>query len=98
MELYISFYQWLSHIFGNTRDNNFLKQAEKEKEQEPSERKEASWGVGEGLKRAAMLKQEREWSQCPSLRGPSLEEGAWCPSGGDTLAAGGQPGGGGGSR
>ena len=30
----------------------------KEREQEPSERKEASWGVGEGLKRAVMLKQE----------------------------------------
>ena len=30
----------------------------KEREQEPSERKGASWGVGEGLKRAAMLKQE----------------------------------------
>ena len=85
---------------GRQRQNglSWEQRMEKEREQDPSERKEASWVVGEGLKRAAMLKQEREWSQCPSLRGPSLEEGAWCPSGGDILAAGGQPGGGGGSR
>ena len=28
VELYISlFYQWLSHIIGNVKDNNFVKQA-----------------------------------------------------------------------
>ena len=49
-------------------------------EQEPSERKEASWGGGGLVKDSREPRcssRSRGQSQCPSLRGPSLEEGAW---------------------
>ena len=45
---------------------------EKERQQEPSERKAASQGLGEGPKSGG------GGSQCPSCRGPSLEEGTKC--------------------
>lgn len=46
---------------------------EREREQEPSERKAASQGVGEGPRSVCV-----GGSQCPSRRGPSLEEGTKC--------------------
>ena len=71
---------------------------EKERQQEPSERKAASQGLGEGPKSGG------GWVTVSIMQGTQPGRGhevlAWCPSGGDIVlpAAGEQPGGGEGSR